>query len=110
MLHREAEVTMNGIWEILQIEPTDDEGIIKRAYASLARKYNPEEHPREFLRVREAYEAALAYARQSAGSEDEGAGWTAAGPKGSEVEWAGRTAAGTLASEVEAAGWTKAGA
>ena len=109
MLHREAEVTMNGIWEILQIEPTDDEGIIKRAYASLARKYNPEEHPREFLRVREAYEAALAYARQSAGSEDERAGWMTAGPKGSEDEGAGWTTAGPKGSEDERAGWTTAG-
>lgn len=61
---------MDRMWEILQIEPTCDERAVRRAYASQARIYNPEENPQEFLRVREAYEAALAYARERA--EDNG--------------------------------------
>ena len=55
---------MDWMWDILQIEPTQDERAVRRAYATQARIYNPEEHPQEFLRVREAYEAALAYVRE----------------------------------------------
>lgn len=53
---------MENIWEILKIEETGDIRTIKRAYAALAKEYNPEEHPEEFLRIREAYEQALAWA------------------------------------------------
>lgn len=56
---------MENIWEILKIEETKDSRAIKRAYASLAREYNPEEHPQEFLHIREAYERAMAYAEGS---------------------------------------------
>ena len=68
---------MEWIWETLQIEPTHDERAIKRAYASLARIYNPEERPQEFLHVREAYEAALAYAAEEA--EKAASEWESAG-------------------------------
>lgn len=60
---------MKRIWDILQIEPTCDEMAIKRAYAAQARINNPEEHPQEFLQVREAYEAALAYAAEESEKE-----------------------------------------
>ena len=51
------------IWEILQVEETCDKSVIRKAYAERAKEYNPEEHPEEFLRIREAYEKALAHAR-----------------------------------------------
>ncbi len=53
---------MESIWEILKIEQTNDIRAIRRAYGIMAAKYNPEEHPEEFLRVRKAYEQALAAA------------------------------------------------
>jgi len=92
---------MEWIWEFLRIEPTCDERAIKRAYASRARMYNPEEHPQEFLRVREAYEAALAYARKEAGDRNEAAGQSgeeAAGRSG-EAEQSGDEAAGRSGGE-----------
>ena len=42
-----------NIWEILGIEPTRDQGAVRRAYAAAAAQYNPEEHPEEFLAVRQ---------------------------------------------------------
>ena len=54
-----------NIWEILGIEPTWDQGAVRRAYAAAAARYNPEEHPEEFLAVRQAYEQALAFARSA---------------------------------------------
>lgn len=50
-------------WDLLGLEPTRDTGAIRRAYAAAAARYNPEEHPEEFLAVRRAYEQAMAYAR-----------------------------------------------
>ena len=51
------------MWEILGIEPTKDIMEIKRAYARLAKQYNPEEHPEEFKRIFDAYKSASALAR-----------------------------------------------
>lgn len=51
------------MWEILGIEPTTDIRGIKRAYARLAKQYNPEEHPEEFKRIFDAYKCASALAR-----------------------------------------------
>ena len=51
------------MWEILGIEPTTDIREIKRAYAHLAKQYNPEEHPEEFKRIFDAYKCASALAR-----------------------------------------------
>lgn len=50
-------------WKILGIAPTSDIKEIKKAYAVLAKKYNPEEHPEEFQRIHDAYKAATRYAR-----------------------------------------------
>ena len=47
------------MWNILGIEPTKDIREIKRAYARLAKQYNPEEHPEEFKRIFDAYKSAL---------------------------------------------------
>lgn len=49
-------------WRILEMEPTTDIQQIKQAYAVLAKKYHPEQYPEEFLKLRQAYEAALAFA------------------------------------------------
>ena len=53
---------MDSIWTALGIEPTKDVSAIKRAYGSKAKTCHPEEDPEGFLRLRRAYEAALAYA------------------------------------------------
>lgn len=70
------------IWNILGLEPTQDISAIKRAYAQKARDCHPEEDPEGFMRLREAYQAALDYAQGDsaapAGAE------TAQGPEGEE--------------------------
>lgn len=58
---------MSDFWEILEIEPTTDISVIKRAYAVLAKKYHPEQYPEEFLNLRNAYEAAMDYAASGNG-------------------------------------------
>ena len=50
-------------WDILGLAPTKDLGAIRRAYCRRSAQYNPEDHPEEFLAVRQAYEQATAYAR-----------------------------------------------
>ena len=50
---------MNKIWETLNIEPTKDKAAIKRAYALLAHKYNPEDKPEKYQELHEAYKQAL---------------------------------------------------
>lgn len=46
-------------WQILGIEPTADEGTIKKAYAKALRQNKPDVNPEGFKRVRLAYEQAL---------------------------------------------------
>lgn len=58
---------MSDFWKILEIEPTTDRSVIKRAYAALAKKYHPEQYPEEFLNLRNAYEAAMEYASSENG-------------------------------------------
>ena len=48
-------------FRILQIEPTNDKKKIKIAYSKLLKKYNPEDYPDLFIKIQEAYEAALKY-------------------------------------------------
>ena len=50
---------MGDIWGVLGIEPTTDRRTIKRAYAEAVKSCHPEEHPEEFKRLYEAYQAAL---------------------------------------------------
>ena len=50
---------MGGFWEILGLEPTRDFSAIRRAYAEKAKICHPEEDPQGFLRLRNAYQAAL---------------------------------------------------
>ncbi len=52
-------LSRGSCWEILELEPTDNEKSIKRAYHKLLRLYKPDEHPDEFKRLYQAYQEAL---------------------------------------------------
>lgn len=87
---------MADFWSVLGLEPVQDVSAIKRAYARKARECHPEEDPESFLRLREAYQAALDYAQRNgaapagqagpesaqppegAGEPEEARGWTLA--------------------------------
>lgn len=51
------------IWSILEIEPTDQEREIKKAYAKKLKLHNPEEDPVGYQVLREAYDKALKIAK-----------------------------------------------
>lgn len=51
-------------WELLKIEPTTDKKIIQKAYSNQLPKYHPEDDPEGFARLKEAYQAAIVYAKQ----------------------------------------------
>ena len=53
-------------WQTLGVDPTDNKREIKRAYAKKLKACNPEQYPREFQQLREAYDLALEIATQSA--------------------------------------------
>lgn len=52
-------------WTILQIEPTKDLKEIKHAYAVLTKQYHPEDDPEKFEEIQEAYQKAVAYAKDN---------------------------------------------
>lgn len=52
------------IWDILEIEMTDDLDIIKKAYAKILVTCHPEEKPLEFQELQQAYQVAIAYAKR----------------------------------------------
>jgi len=52
------------IWKILGIENTNDINIIKKAYAARSKEVHPEEHPKEFRMLHDAYKMALKLAKQ----------------------------------------------
>lgn len=58
-------MTEREIFNILGIELTKDEAVIRNAYREKLKVTNPEDHPEEFKRLRQAYEEACAYARKS---------------------------------------------
>ena len=55
---------MGDHWAVLGIEPTEDVSAIKRAYAEKTKICHPEENPEGFLQLRQAYQAALAWAER----------------------------------------------
>ncbi|MCF6318734.1 MAG: DnaJ domain-containing protein [Proteobacteria bacterium] len=46
-------------WKALNIQPTDDKKIIKKAYAVLIKQYKPDENPEKFKEIQAAYQMAL---------------------------------------------------
>ncbi|MEL7655540.1 MAG: hypothetical protein AAGU75_06500 [Bacillota bacterium] len=50
-------------WIVLEVNPTDDESVIKKAYASKLRAHHPEDDPEGYQIIREAYDAAMKSAR-----------------------------------------------
>jgi len=90
---------MESIWSILGLEPTRDVSAIKRTYAQKTRDCHPEEDPEGFLKLRNAYQAAMDYAE---GGKDDFAEPSA----GFDEEKLNRkdTAAGELALGSDAAG------
>ena len=48
-------------FKILEIEPTDDKKKIKIAYSKMLKEYHPEEFPKIFMKIREAYQTALEF-------------------------------------------------
>ncbi|QAA33420.1 J domain-containing protein [Clostridium manihotivorum] len=58
-------------WEILEIEPTEELSVIKKAYAKKLKVYHPEDDPEGFQKLREAYDNALKYAKKSKSSISE---------------------------------------
>ncbi|MCR4813954.1 MAG: hypothetical protein K5879_03915 [Lachnospiraceae bacterium] len=53
----------NELFAILETEPTDDAGQIKRAYAKMTSKVHPEENPKEWEKIHNAYEELMKDAR-----------------------------------------------
>ncbi|MFX0561169.1 hypothetical protein TEPIDINF_002636 [Tepidibacillus infernus] len=51
-----------NFWGILEINPTDEISVIKKAYAKKLKIYHPEDNPQGFQKLREAYDRALQYA------------------------------------------------
>ena len=72
---------MDTIWTTLGIEPTKDVSAIKRAYAEKAKTCHPEEDTEGFMKLRQAYQAALDYAE---GMREE-PGFSLAGPGPDEI-------------------------
>lgn len=75
---------MDAIWTALGLEPTKDVSAIKRAYAEKAKICHPEEDPEGFLQLRQAYQAALAWAEN--GETPPAAGPEAFSPERTEPE------------------------
>lgn len=48
-----------NVFQILEIEPTNDKKEIRKAYAGLVKRYHPEEFPEEWKKIHDAYEQAL---------------------------------------------------
>ncbi|WP_328185284.1 DnaJ domain-containing protein [Marinobacter sp. OP 3.4] len=46
-------------WQVLGVEPGSDRRTIKRAYTRLLKDVHPEDHPDEFMQLRQAYERAV---------------------------------------------------
>ena len=69
VMKKESLHNMN-CFELLGIEPTKDKKTIRHAYASQAKKYNLETDTKQIERLKDAYDNAMAYARESADTVD----------------------------------------
>lgn len=58
------------VWEILGIEPTDDLKVIRRAFAAKSRTCHPEDAPKEFGVLQEAYRQAVQMVRSGNGAPE----------------------------------------
>ncbi|MEM6159602.1 J domain-containing protein [Erwinia sp. P6884] len=59
-------------WQILGIDPTSDEALIRRAYARQLKQHRPDSDPEGYQQLREAFELVKEMARyQHVGEEDE---------------------------------------
>lgn len=56
---------MNELWDILELSPTNDLALIKKAYARKLKIYHPEDDPVGYQNLREAYDKAIRYAKSS---------------------------------------------
>jgi hypothetical protein len=59
------------MWQVLGIAPTADTNAVRRAYVAKLRAIDVERDPAAFIRLREAYESALAAAASGAIDDDE---------------------------------------
>jgi hypothetical protein len=73
------------IWQRLGIEPTDDVGVIRRAYADKLRATDADGDAQAFAALRAARDAALAHAAYAAASGGSEADETPAEPAGAEL-------------------------
>ena len=58
------------VWKVLGIDETKDTDAIKKVYHEKLKSVNPEDDQVGFMRLREAYENALAYAEQKDDADD----------------------------------------
>ena len=58
-------MTIPSLWRVLGIEPTTDAIAIRRAYAARLKAVHPEDDPEGFKALRNAYEIALTWAKNS---------------------------------------------
>ncbi|MHC1682930.1 MAG: hypothetical protein AB6733_08280 [Clostridiaceae bacterium] len=52
-------------WSILNIDPTEDTSVIKKAYAKKLKIHHPEDDPKGYQNLRQAYDDALKYAKKA---------------------------------------------
>ncbi len=60
-----------SIWNILEIESTADTSAIKKAYAKKLKQHHPEEDPEGYQQLREAFDAAMKFARSRSSAADQ---------------------------------------
>ena len=70
-------------YRILQLMPGSTRREIREAYARLAKEYHPEEHPKEFNQIQEAYQLLTGRGDGENWSSDAGDDWFS---KGEETE------------------------
>lgn len=73
-------------YRILQLMPGSTRREIREAYARLAKEYHPEEHPKEFNQIQEAYQLLTGRGEGENWSSDAGDDWFSGGEK-TESEW-----------------------